>query len=69
VLASASVVAQRSLAEDLFVHVMSGKSKSPADVGKINYRTKKNTKKSPPQVMEGSRGSPPGIKVKNQTSQ
>jgi hypothetical protein len=52
-LASASVVAQRLLAEDLSIHVMSGKSKLPDAVGKINHRTKKNTKKSPPQAYGG----------------
>jgi hypothetical protein len=64
VLASASVVAQRSLVEDLSIHVMTGTSKLPADVGEIKHRTKKNTKKSPLQAMGGSRGSPPGIEVK-----
>jgi hypothetical protein len=53
VLASASVVAQRSLVEDLSIHVMTGTSKLPADVGEIKHRTEKNTKKSPLQAHGG----------------
>jgi hypothetical protein len=52
-LASASVVAQRLLAKDLSIYVMLGKSKLPNAVGKINYQTKKNTKKSLPQAYGG----------------